>query len=118
MPLTRLEVRAQYNLLTPKPLPNKGELLSEDLIRIYPKLPHEGDAQINDDDRAMADYVIERIYDCLSQPDDFIYEVLEGNNTKKFRSVHGHYVYGRAMLDTKHVYRFLPQKMISIVGDY
>jgi hypothetical protein len=64
----------------------------------------------------MADFVIERIYDCLSQPDDFIYEVLEGNNTKKYRSVHGQYVYGR--VDNKPVYRLLPPKMISIVGDY
>ncbi len=64
----------------------------------------------------MADYVIGRIYDCLSQPDDFIYEVLDGNNTKKFRSVYGHYAYGR--INTKPEYRFLPHKMIPIVGDY
>jgi hypothetical protein len=55
LPLTRLEAKTHYHLLTPKPFPKKGELLSEeDLIRIYLKLPHEGDDPINDDNRAMS----------------------------------------------------------------
>jgi hypothetical protein len=97
--------------MQPKTLPNKGELLSEeDLTRVLPKIPHEEDAQSNDDDRAMADFVIHCIYyDCLSIPDDFIYEVME-NNTKKFRNVHAY--------ESKQVYRLLAAKMISTVGDY
>ncbi len=58
-------------------------------MRIYPKLPHEGDPQINDDNCAMVDYVIERIYDCLSQPDDFIYEVMEGNKQRSSEAYMG-----------------------------
>ncbi len=62
---------------------------------------------------------MERIYDCISKPDDHhIYEVMYGT-TKQYRNVHGEKVpYNRDGFDPRFLYKLLPTKMIKTFGNY
>ncbi len=52
------------------------------------KLPHEGDPHITDYDRDISNYTMNQIYACNTQPEEFIYEVME-NSKKLLLDVHG-----------------------------
>jgi hypothetical protein len=88
-PLTRKECKSYYSLRGTKNLPKEGEPpADEELITALTKLPDEGDPHINENDRIMSQFVIDRIDQCFTLPDDFVYEVMI-NGIRKFRTTHG-----------------------------
>ncbi len=69
--------------------PKVGVPLSDDeLIKALTKLPDEGDPHINDEDRTMSNFVMDRIDQSFTIPQDFVYEVMIGG-VKKYWSIHG-----------------------------
>jgi hypothetical protein len=61
-------------------------LSDEELMEALNKLPEGDDPYINEDDRDMSRFVMDRIDQCFQLPDDFVYEVMvNGNkNTRLF----------------------------------
>jgi hypothetical protein len=101
-----------------KKMPKEGEPLSDDeLIKALTKIPDEGDPHITDTDREMSAFVMDRLDQCFAIPDDFIYEVMI-NGTKKYRTIHGEFVYAKTAFASPGLYRLLDMKMIARVGDY
>jgi hypothetical protein len=61
-PLTRQECKSYYSLRETKKLPDVGTPLSdEELIAALTKIPDEGDPYINENDREMSKFVMDRI---------------------------------------------------------
>ena len=103
---------------SPSCLPNVGESLSdEELIAALTKIPDEGDPHINDNDRTMSQFVMDRIDQCFAIPDNFVYEV-NLNGIRKFRTIHGDSVQPKVAFASTSLYRLLDMKMIARVGDY
>ena len=74
-PLTRKECKSYYSIRNTKPLPAPGQPISdEELDRVLKKTPDEGDQFINDSDREMSQFVMDRIDQCFTIPDSSIYE--------------------------------------------
>jgi hypothetical protein len=65
----------------------------------------------------MSQFVMDRIDQCFSIPDDFIYEVMI-NGIKKYKMIHGEPVYAKIAFASTGLYRLLDMKMIARVGDY
>jgi hypothetical protein len=117
-PLTRKECKSHYSIRNPKPLPETGQPISdEELNRVLTKIPDEGDQFINDSDREMSQFVMDRIDQCLTIPDYSIYETMV-NGTKKYKTIHGEAVYAKDAFASQSLYRLLDMKMIARVGDY
>ena len=101
-----------------KKMPKAGEPLSDDeLIKALTKIPDEGDPHITDSDREMSEFVMDRIDQCFTIPDDFIYEVMINGN-KKYRNIHGEFIYAKIAFASTGLYRLLDMKTIPRVGDY
>ena len=117
-PLTRVECASYFKLARTKTLPKAGEPLSDDeLIKALTKIPNEGDSTITDSDREMSAFIMDRVDQCFAIPDDFIYEVMI-NGVKKYRSIHGEFIYAKTAHASSGLYRLLDMKMIARVGDY
>jgi hypothetical protein len=115
-PLTRKECKSYYSLRETKNLPKVGEpLLDEELIAALTKIPDEGDLYINDNDRTMSQFVMDRLDQCFLIPDDFVYEVMV-NGIRKFRTIHGEPVQPRVAFASTSLYQLLDMKMIARVG--
>jgi hypothetical protein len=65
----------------------------------------------------MSAFIMDRVDQCFAIPDGFIYEVMI-NGTKKYRSIHGDFVYAKTAFASPGLYRLLDMKMIARVGDY
>ena len=52
------------------------------------KLPVEGELYINENDREMSRFVMNRIDQCFRIPDDFVCEVMV-NGIKRYKTIHG-----------------------------
>ncbi len=117
-PLTRQECKSYYSLRETKKLPNVGAPLSdEELIKALTKLPDEGDPYINENDREMSKFVMDRIDQCFLIPDDYVYEIMS-NGKRKYKSIHGEPVFGKDAYASSNLYKLLDIKMIARVGDY
>jgi hypothetical protein len=86
-------------------------------VKILTKIPKEGAPPITETDREMSEFVMDRIDQCYAIPDDFIYEVMV-NGVKKFRTIHGEFIYAKVAYASNGLYRLLDMKMIARVGDY
>ena len=117
-PLTRKECKSYYSIRNTKPHPAHGQPLSdEELNRVLKRVHGEGDQVINDSDREMSQFVMDRIDQCFTIPDSSIYETMV-NGTKKFKTVHGEGVHAKEAYASQSLYRLLDMKMIARVGDY
>jgi hypothetical protein len=117
-PLTRAECTSYYSIRKARQIPKAGETLSDDeLVKVLTKIPDEGDPHITGTDREMSEFVMDRIDQCYAIPDDFIYEVMV-NGVKKFRTIHGEFIYAKVAYASNGLYRLLDMKMIARVGDY
>ena len=117
-PLTRKECKSYYSIRNTKPLPAHGQPLSdEELNRVLKRVHGEGDQFINDSDREMSQFVMDRIDQCFTIPDSSIYETMV-NGTKKYKTIHGESVYAKDAFASQSLYRLLDIKMIARVGDY
>ena len=86
-------------------------------MKILTKIPDEGNPQITETDREMSEFVMDRIDQCFTIPDDYIYEVMI-NGTKKYKTIHGESVYAKTAFASAGLYRLLDMKTIPRVGDY
>jgi hypothetical protein len=101
-----------------KALPEQGQPISDDeLNRVLKKIPDEGDPFINDSDREMSQFVMDRIDQCFTIPDSSIYETMV-NGTRKYKTIHGEVVHAKEAHASQSLYRLLDMKMIARVGDY
>ncbi len=117
-PLTRKECSSYYSLRRTNPIPKVGEPISDEkLIRVLKKIPDEGDPFINDNDRDMSQFVMDRIDQCFTIPDDSVYEVMI-NGVKRYKTIHGESVLAKVAFASTALYRLLDIKMIARVGDY
>jgi hypothetical protein len=122
MPLTRAEARMHYKALIPTTMPKEGELLADsELVRILTKLPHEGDAHVNDLDRDMSDYMISQIHSLLLHTVGGVY-IRSHEREKLLLDVHGSTIpFARNAYDAsdrQYLYRLLPLTKLPEVGDY
>jgi hypothetical protein len=117
-PLTRKDCKSYYSLRETKNLPKQGEPLSdEELITALTKLPDKGDPHIDEDDRIMSTFVMDRIDQCFLIPDDFVHEVMI-DGKRKFRTIHGDSVQPKVAYASSNLYRLPDMKMIARVEDY
>ena len=117
-PLTRRECKSHYSLRKAKNLPEVGATLSdEELMKALAKPPVEGELCINENDREMSRFVMDRIDQCFLIPDNFVYEVMV-NGIKRYKTIHGESVYAKVAFTSTSLYRLLDMKMIARIGDY
>ncbi len=77
----------------------------------------EGELCINENDREMSRFVMNRIDQCFRIPDDFVCEVMV-NGIKRYKTILGEPVYAKDAFASPSLYRLLDMKMIARVGDY
>jgi hypothetical protein len=87
-----------------KPIPKVGVPLSDDeLIKALTKIPDEGDPHINDNNRDMSMFVMDRIDQCFTIPENFVYEVMIGG-VKKYWTIHGESVHAKVAFEKTGIY--------------
>jgi hypothetical protein len=86
-------------------------------MKALAKPPVEGELAIDESDREMSRFVMDRIDQCFLIPDDFVYEVMV-NGIKRYKTIHGESVYAKVAFASASLYRLLDMKMIARVGDY
>ena len=65
----------------------------------------------------MSEFVMDRMDQCFSLPEDFIYEV-SVNGAKKYRTIYSDLVHAKVAFASTGLYRLLDMKQIARVGDY
>ncbi len=85
-------------------LPQVGATLSdEELMKALAKPPVEGELAIDERDREMSRFVMDRIDQCFLIPDDFVYEVMV-NGIKRYKTIHGESVYAKVAFASASLY--------------
>ena len=117
---TRKEAIKVYGLVLPYALPPSGQCLPfEDMERMLRKyMPANSNVpiEIPEYDQDMATYIVERLHQAHSLPDEFVYEQMHGT-TRILLDVDGNKPRLRNP-DPKNLYKMLPLRMIPIVGNY
>jgi hypothetical protein len=117
-PLTRLECKSYYSIRQWNQIPKAGVPISDkELIRALKKIPDEGNPHINGTDREMSEFVMDRMDQCLTIPEGFVYEVMINGN-KRYKTIYGDTVSPKVAFASTGLYRLLDLKMIARVGDY
>jgi hypothetical protein len=118
-PLNRKDCSSYYSLRRTNPIPKVGEPISDkELIRVLRKIPDEGDdPYINDSDREMSQFVMDRIDQCYTIPDASVYEVMV-KGIKRYRTIHGDLVLVKDAFASASLYRLLHTREVARVGDY
>ncbi len=117
-PLTRLECQSYYSILQWSEVPKAGVPISDAILtRILKKIHDEGDPHLNGADREMSEFVMDRMDQCFTLPNDFIYKVMV-NGVKKYRTLYDDHVHAKVAFASTGLYRLLDMKQIARVGDY
>ena len=117
-PLTRFECKSHYSIRQWILIPNEGVPIADSVLtRILKKISDEPDPHINEADREMSEFVMDRMDQCFSLPEDFIYEV-SVNGVKKYRTIYSDLVHAKVAFASTGLYRLLDMKQIARVGDY
>ena len=85
-------------------------------MKALAKPPVGGELTIDESDREMSRFVMDRIDQCFQIPDDFVYEVMV-NGIKKYKTIHGESVYAKVTFASASLHRLLDMKMIARVGE-
>ena len=74
--------------------------------------------EIPEYDQDMATYIVERLHQAYSLPDEFVYEHMHGTS-RCYLDIDGNKPRSRDPgRDTKNLYKMLPLRMLPIVGNY
>ncbi len=87
----------------------------KELIRALKKIPDEGDPHITGTDREMSEFVMDRMDQCFTIPEGFVYEVMINGN-KRYKTTHGDTVSPKVAFASAGLYRLLEIKQIDYPG--